>query len=342
MINEYTIKHSKMKHTKSTILIALIMIVVSFYCGLELISLKTAYGRYLRFTDLCEIIINFFIIYYFSVFLHEMGHLIVYKIYRYPIKLFVVGPFVCAREEVSFKIKFKITPLVLGGSVMIDLNNVLTEKLEYNTFIKSIKRMLLGGVLVTGILVITGIGLIFSQSFRETGIILVLLNVSSVLSSMIKFGNSAGDLILIKYLNKNPQNMIPYFAENLRLEYPINKYCMQIIIDYIDQALKQREINSLTLNLIDAFLEYNQIENKNFTEETLRFLNWLVNSFDELILTKSIAIRVAAINLINRIDDFKTVKENTKKITSINSYKVKKHPLYKIYIEFDSYAKKQC
>jgi hypothetical protein len=341
MINEYTIKHSKMKYKKFTILIVLIMIVVSFCSGLELISLKTTYGRYLRFIDICEIIINFFIVYYFSVLLHEIGHLLVYKIYRYPIILFVAGPIVCVREKLSLKIKFKITPLVLGGFVMIDLKNVLIEKLEYNTFIKSIKRMLLGGVLVTGMLVVAGVGLIFSQSLREIGIILVLFNVSSVLSSMIKFGNSAGDLILIKYLNENPKNMIPYFAENLRLEYPINKYCMQIIIDYIDEALKQREIDVLTLNLIDAFLEYNYIENKNFTEETLRFLNWFVNNFDELILTKSIAIRVAAINLINRIDHYKTITEETK-ITHINKYKVKKHPLHKIYIEFDSYAKKQC
>lgn len=159
---------------------------------------------------------------------------------------------------------------------------------------------------------------------------------------MVKFENSAGDLILIKYLNENPKNMIPYFAENLRLEYPINEYCMQIAIDYIDEALKQRKIDVLTLNLIDAFLEYNYIENKNFTEETLRFLHWFVNNFDELILTKSIAIRVAAINLINRIDNYKTITEKAKKISNIKKYKMKKHPLHKIYIEFDSYAKKQC
>lgn len=342
MINEYTIKYSKMKYKKFTILIALIMIVVSFCCGLELISLKTTYGRDLRFIDLCEIIINFFIVYYFSIFLHEVGHLLVYKIYRYPIKLFVAGPFVCIREKLFLKIKFKITPLVLGGSVMLDLNNVLTEKLQYNTFIKHIKKMLLGGVLITGMLVVAGIGLIFSESFREIGIIMVLFNVSSLLSSMIKVGNSAGDLILIKYLNENPRNMIPYLAENLRLEYPINKYCKQIIIDYIDEALKQREIDVLTLNLIDAFLEYNYIENRNFTEETLRFLNWFVNNFDELILTKSIAIRVVTINLINRISRYRTITEKNKEITNINKYKIKKHPLHKIYIEFDSYVQKQC
>lgn len=112
MINEYTIKNPKMKYKKFAMVMVLIMIVVSFYCGLELINLKTTYGRYLRFTDLCEIIINFIIIYYISVFLHEIGHLLVYKIYRFPIKLFVVGPFVCVREKLSLKIKFKITPLL--------------------------------------------------------------------------------------------------------------------------------------------------------------------------------------------------------------------------------------
>ncbi len=142
-------------------------------------------------------------------------------------------------------------------------------------------------------------------------------------------------------LNKNFNNIALYFVENLTISYRMNDFCKQKISNYIEETLIKKQYNLSILTTMIPLIEYNFINNEDQPEEINKFINWFINSYENIKLTENIVIRLTANKLMDKIRVCNLVSEEFINEKNIKINKVNKHPLHKIYMQFESYAKKQ-
>ncbi len=331
---DYKISQNK-KNNKAFIIITIILLIIfSALGGIEFLNIEVYYQKKVHLV-FSYILIELMIIYYISIFIHEVGHLTILKLCGYNLKIFAVGPIILINDNGKFKLRLKITSLVTGGLTMIDMNRAITCEEDYKAFIKDCKKILFGGTLFNIIFVLISLILMLFRATIDIGFLIFVLNILTIIGCMLPFN----DISRMIDLKKNPKDISLYFVEDLTINYLINDFCKQKISNYIEEMLLKKQYNLSVLSAMIPLIEYNFIHNEEQPEEINKFLNWFTKNYESVKLTKNIFIRLTVNKLMYKIRLCNLVSEELVKEKNIN--KVNKHPLHKIYMEFENYVKKQ-
>ncbi|MBU3160892.1 site-2 protease family protein [Clostridium frigoris] len=336
----YKCEIAKNRKSKSIINIFAIVILLSFtiWGGKELLDIMIQYQnpKNLIFS---EIVFKIIIVYYFSIYAHEAGHLIVLKLCKYSFKLFIVGPFMIINDNNKLKVKFKISRLVTGGAIIIDVNNSITCEKDFKKFALNLKLILSGGVLFNIVLILLGVALLFFKLTIDIGVILLILNIDFIISCLL----SNGDINRVIKLNQNHEDSVIFFMEDLVTNYEFNDFCKKKIDKYIEEILTSKKYNLELLSCLIPIIEHNLVHNEKQLVQVNKFINWFVDNYEQVKSIKNITIRIKADKLMYKIILYKMVsKDRIGQIRITNNIKkLNKHPLDNIYKEFEGYTKKQ-
>ncbi|MBU3217273.1 site-2 protease family protein [Clostridium estertheticum] len=218
----YKCEIAKNRTFKSIINIFVIVVLFTFtmWGAKELLDIMISYQNHENII-FSEILFKIIVVYSFSVFFHEIGHLIVLKLCKYNFRLFIVGPFIIINDNSKLKFRFKITRLVTGGAVIIDVNNSITCEQDFQKFVVNLKLILSGGVLFNIVLILIGVSFLFFKLTIDIGVILLILNIDFIISCILP----NCDIHRVIKLNQNPEASVLFFIEDLVTNYKFNDFC---------------------------------------------------------------------------------------------------------------------
>jgi hypothetical protein len=264
-----------------------------------------------------------------------------YIVYKYHIKLVLVGPIVLIIENDRIKVKVMNTKILLtGGLAMIDINKSIKNEEDYNMFLKHINNILGGGVFCTILLIIIGVFIKLLNVNSFLGTILIFINLASLIGCVLPFGNSYGDILLIEQLKKDPNKILLMLCENLRVEYSINHYCLKKIEQYIDSILANREFNTEILTILIPIMEHKIVNGEKLSTEVMEFLCWINSNYNYIASMGRVGLRITSHNLMEKVFQYGFISEKIP-VKNMDKYNGRQHPFHKLYLEFEGYYKKQ-
>lgn len=136
-------------YKKARIAIRIFLSIVSLF-GLYQVYIN--YKTYLFSTNnyiviqICIFLILLEILFYFSIFLHELGHCLVLKRAGYQIKAFVVGPFVLINNDGHKRLRIRFSGVLMkGGFVLPAISNKIVDEKSCEKYISDYINFLYGG-----------------------------------------------------------------------------------------------------------------------------------------------------------------------------------------------------
>ena len=246
-----------------------------------------------------------------------------------------MGALILINDKNNIKLRFKITNLITSGLVMIDINNAIKSDYDLFNFTKDFKKISLGGIFFNIILIFIGVCMMVFKVTIDIGFIMIIINIATIAACFLP----KGYIFRVIELNKEPNKISTYFIEELVINNEINEYCKNSIYSYVESMLISRKYNVYLLNSLVKILEYIIINNESIPGEINRFVNWFIFNYNKIKNTKNFYIRIAADKLIYLIINYNLIDKNLLEKLNIEEYKKKiiKHPLNKVYNEFESY-----
>ncbi|MDY0210234.1 MAG: site-2 protease family protein [Acholeplasma sp.] len=180
------------------------------------------------------ILLSFFL----SVFLHELTHLIAFKVKGMRIKAFLVLFFVISKHNDKWQFKFNFKLLKMGGGMVMPEIKEIKEELTYYKYANAISTSLIAAPIFTIIyaLLFLVLNLVFFHTlpiFTVFSFYTVLFGILFTLSSNLATDELYGDFKAFKKFNEDPLfkvSIITQYTDNLSnyhlklLESHIEKY----------------------------------------------------------------------------------------------------------------------
>ncbi|MEC1522113.1 site-2 protease family protein [Neobacillus niacini] len=274
------------------------------------------------------------IVYLVSVFLHEMGHLLMAKRYGYPFRIFKAGGILAFHN--SFRnISVKPSQFLTGGFVLLNYNEAITSNNKLSQFVKNDFRYIaLGGMVSNGLLVIIGYLCLFHTKTFEFGFLLICFNMMILIAQFLH----PSDLTRYWFIHKNPKFAAIVFTEELSINRKVNGFLEGLFQSYIEESLSNRMFDQHTFAVIQRMIEYNLIHDKESSRELNQFIRWFRENFNQ-ILPLGFGIRISAQRLMNMLIEYNLIDPKDISMRNISPV-IHKHPFHSYYSHFSSYKQK--
>ncbi|SET03257.1 site-2 protease family protein [Anaerobranca gottschalkii] len=249
---------------KDAILTILLTFCLSFFFFFLLLYIS---GR----VPVTIILINFLkfvVIYFICVFIHEIGHLLVFLIKGYEIKVVIIGPFAIINSN---KLKLKcITPFIGGGIVIPGLKDVKDEE-GYNKLVDDLRLVLITGPFFSAIvLILTIIKTLITRDITILSFFIIISNILIIFSAIGKRGVPGDIHQFIKY-KRNKDEAIPIFYNYTRLDNNPNSFLKIKFLHYVEEKILSGE--TLDLNIIQLALTLYILEKRKIPNYFNDYLN---------------------------------------------------------------------
>lgn len=322
----YTYKSKNDKFKKILFLIPIITIMaVGFY---EMMSLKVQ-EAHISTLAFHSIMIDIIIFYYIVIIAHELGHITVGKLCGYTVRVVIFGPFVLIKNKERYKLKIKITPILLSGLTILNLNDYIRCEDDYKKFIKNFKFITLGGVIFNFIFCI--IGLIMLKFTKYIGSSIIIMNFINIVGCCY----SNGDIEILSKLKRKTKDYRVYLLEEVKINSERNTFLEKVVTEYIDKELMSKRYDVDVLSAISIIVEYSQINKEKISKEIEDFLKWFINNKKGKHISKGYLIRLKEYNLLSILYKYKIINDEYLEENNIKINKKYRYPLYEIYKELN-------
>jgi len=272
---------------KARIAICIFLSIVSLFGLYQVyINYKTylfSTNNYL-FIQVFIFLISLEILFYFSIFLHELGHYLAIKRAGYQIKAFVAGPFVLINNDGHKLLRIRLYGvLTKSGFVLPAFRNKIVDQKSCEKCISDYINFLYGGAYATALLIIIGTLLIFFKSTCVWGLATVIINCVMLINLFRNDKNVLGDILLANLIKKDKRVFCIAFRNSFWAEFPINSYIVRLCEDFIEDNLSAHQYNESVIAILDSMLIYKIINKQELTKSEAEFKNWI---FNDLVYTK--------------------------------------------------------
>ncbi|MDF2885448.1 MAG: peptidase family [Clostridiaceae bacterium] len=303
----------------------ILFISVCGFGSFEIFNIQIYYQRKANLI-FSHIVLEIIIILYISIFVHELGHLIISRKYGYNLKFFCVGPFFIIKDKEKLKFKIKITSFLLGGAAGIDIQSSIEDEKDFIRLKKDFKKFLIGGCIFNGLFAMLGILLMFNNVTIDIGFIIVFINILSITGCIFPLGDiEKMDIEKMISLNKNTEHIFLFMQNDLLINYEVNDFYREKIVDFVNKMLSEGRYNYDVLTCMLSLIEYNIIHDKLQPQEFDSFLYWLTYNHETLEFQHKFLIRHKINNIITKI-----IEKFIRRI---------KEPLNNLYMELEGYRK---
>ncbi|AJA47391.1 peptidase family M50 [Clostridium pasteurianum DSM 525 = ATCC 6013] len=333
-IREYTLIEDKKVKRIFNIMIFILFVSICAFGSFELLKIQI-YNQHKDDLNFLHIVLKIIIILYMSIFIHELGHLVIARIYKYDLKFFCAGPFFILKDKGKLKFKIKITAFLFGGATGIDLQASVKSEEDFIKLKKEFKSFLLGGCIFNGLFAIIGTFLMLNNTTIDVGFIIVLINILSIIGCIFPLG----DIEKIIILNKNSEHIFLFMQNDLSINYAVNDFYREKIVDFVNIRLMAGQYNYDVLTCMLSLIEYNIVHHKPQPEEFNRFLYWLIHNHETLKSQHKFLIRHKINSIITRIIDFRLLPEDLIEGKKVKVMRTIKEARNSAYIEFEEYRK---
>ncbi|MCZ0702785.1 hypothetical protein J2T56_003070 [Natronobacillus azotifigens] len=206
-----------------------------------------------------EIILSLIACYYITIFIHELGHIIGFKVYGYQIILAAVGPIIYTNYKKKI-IKFKISNFLIGGGIVPKISKIENEY-ELKKFIRSYQLSLVLGPIMNLILVFLCILLFKAEIINEYPLFLIITSLLLFIYSFVKAMGVEGD-IYIYWKHKADNNLALYGIFEFSL---LNDTCNTFLENKIKKIISinsMDDLNYKTITLIGEYIDYCTVNSK--------------------------------------------------------------------------------
>lgn len=275
------------------------------------------------------------LVYVLSVFLHEIGHLVMAKRFGYPFWIFKAGS-IWAFNNSFRNINWKPSRFLSGGFVMLNFNEVITSKNKLDQFMKKdFKYISFGGMIFNILLVTIGILFMFDPRTIDFGYLLICYNIMILVAQLL----NPSDLTKFWFIHKNPEKAAVVFTEELSINRKVNRFLEKLFHSFIDESLSKKMVDQYLLAIIQRVIEYNLIHHQENSKEIERFISWFNDHFDNII-TLGMGIRISAERLMHMLIEYNMVDPKDIKSSHKIPHIFHKHPFHADYLQFFSYRRK--
>lgn len=236
----------------------------------------------------CEYILNkvgkyflwVILIYYISIFMHELGHYLMSKLMGIRLKLFVVGPIKYINDNNEKALKFRFSgSLITGGFILPEINNEIEDRSKFYLYTNKYINILYGGPIFTFITIVISSLFIIVNKFTSISMIFLIINWSIFINIFSSSINVYGDYCLIDLLKRKPELTILMLSTQFASEYPINKFILEEAEEIVDKTLSKSEYNNMILVLINRIIDYKIINGQNLSVQCDKFKEWIFNYY---------------------------------------------------------------
>lgn len=226
---------------------------------------------------------------YISISLHELCHLIGYKLKKYDFRLFYIFPFCIVKEEEKYHLSLSFNWILGIGGIVIPKLPKIKSKNEINNVINVMRFSLILAPLISllygalSLVILTNIDYL-NLSIKPFFFFFTFSNILTSLyitgMSSINFGGIIGDYAAFLLLKKSPHySLIQVYNEYILQEESIKKYVRDnnLFTDTIIELLSNKnndKLDSNTIYLIDiVIIELLVSEKKEINEYISSMIN---------------------------------------------------------------------
>lgn len=264
---------------KIKVTVNIIIILILAY-GIYKDNLYNIFFSNYNMKKILTVIIGIIVIYYISIFLHELGHFIMSKLVSIDLKLFVVGPFKFMKDKNKTIFKIRLSgALMSGGFILPEINNEVKDRTSLDVYKYKYIKILFGGPLFTFVIIVVSAILIIVSKFTIICICILILNWSIFINIFYSSAVVYGDYCLINLLKEKPESIVLMFANQLSAEYPINNFIVKQCEIFVEQVLEKGEYNRLLIPVINRIVDEKIVKGQDISNECMEFKAWIFNCY---------------------------------------------------------------
>ncbi|WAG68384.1 M50 family metallopeptidase [Clostridium sp. CF011] len=220
------------------------------------------------------------LIYFVSIFMHELGHYLMSKLVCIKLKLFVVGPIIYMNDKKRKIFRFRLSgPLISGGFILPEINDEINDKKSLLSYTNQYIKILYGGPIFTFVIILISSLFIIENKFTVICMILLIVNWSIFITIFYSSISVYGDYCLIDLLKRKPEFVILMFSIQFSSEYPINNFIVEESELFVDKILSKCEYNNMVVALINRIIDQKIINGENLSIQCIKFKEWIFNYY---------------------------------------------------------------
>jgi hypothetical protein len=269
--------------------------------------------------------------FYFSLIVHELGHVVFAVASNVPIRCVQLGflLFVSYGKKTSAKLSSHI----LKGCVLCDYSDIDIGSRGLSVIAKKIKLILLGGSLGNILMIVASVLLLaFTEFASELFQFVLLINAVILLGAFLE----NQDLYMRTAISRNAKEAIPYLAEELVIGGSPSGYLYGLVKEYVLLNIISHNYSARLFYLIVILLRYNYI-NGISSNDVVKHFGELQNTKNEMSYSAKLYYGLLLIEMRQlRIDGADYGEE--KLVPGILTKTSFKHPMSYIYRYFDTFS----
>lgn len=238
---------------------------------------------YLTILNDQNIVLLFFeiiIIFSLAIFIHEMGHLTAFLIKGYSIKFLIIGPLLFKVED-NIRIKLKITPAIIGGTVYPG-GKYIDDDAKFNDAVTDMKFILVSGPLFSLVICLIALIVLFYKGVNISFYLLFLTNIMVIYMSFTENFHAQGDIKVLSKLRKERESITPYIFNYTVFNGNANMYILNKMIDYIEKLIIKDGQDIIVTTHMNTLIDWLLIEKISIPRKIEEYIMFYIENPEKL------------------------------------------------------------